>query len=211
MPKSPGAERILEARQRIITHTEVYNLSSDFTKVFFTEEEIKARVKQLAEEISAYYKKMAAGEVVAIGILRGSVIFMSDLIRKIDIPLMIDFMSIRSYGNSTTSSGSVEIIQDISLPLEGKHVLIVEDIVDSGLTLTSLKENLWAKGPKTLKVCSLLSKPSRRQVEVDIDFLGFEVPDEFLIGYGLDYANYYRELPFIAALNPRVYLEDTSK
>lgn len=184
-------------------------MNKDFAKIVFTEEQIQKRVDELAGEIQAHYTALQAEELVVIGILRGSVIFMSDLIRKLDIPLLIDFMCISSYGRGTKSSGTVQIVKDTTLDLTDKHVLIVEDIVDSGLTYQSLTRVMWSKNPKSVGLCSFLSKPSRRQVEVKIDFCGFEVPDEFLVGYGLDYAHYYRELPFIAVLKPELYMGDT--
>ncbi|MEG1501150.1 MAG: hypoxanthine phosphoribosyltransferase [Clostridiales bacterium] len=182
-------------------------MTDDLAEILFTEEDIKNRVEEMAVEISAYYKNIEAGEVVVIGILRGAVIFMSDLIRKMDIPLILDFMSISSYGKGTQSSGNVRIIKDIVEDISDKHVLIIEDIVDSGLTLDKLKKLLYSKNPKSVQLCTFMSKPSRRQVDVEIDYCGYEIPDEYVVGYGLDYAGLYRELPYVAILAPKVYMK----
>lgn len=180
-------------------------MEKQFAGIIFSEEEIATRVEQLAEEISNHYKCENAEEVVVIGILRGAVVFLSDLIRCMDLPVVLDFMAVSSYGNNTTSSGAVHILKDITEDINGKHVLIVEDIIDTGNTMESLKSILWARNPKTLSICTLLNKPSRRVAKVNIDFCGFEIPDEFIVGYGLDYASHFRELPYIAILDPKVY------
>lgn len=174
-------------------------------RVILSEEEIQNRVSALAEEITAHYQAMGVGELVVIGILRGAVLFMSDLIRQLPLSVSIDFMAISSYGGGTASSGSVRILKDISEDIGGKHVLVVEDIVDTGLTLNSLISVLQARNPQSLAVCSLLNKPSRRKTEAQPDFCGFEIPDEFVVGYGLDYAGHYRHLPYIGVLKPEVY------
>ncbi|MDD4600865.1 MAG: hypoxanthine phosphoribosyltransferase, partial [Negativicutes bacterium] len=144
-------------------------------------------------------------EILMIGVLRGAVIFMSDLARAIKVPVAIDFMAVSSYGSSTSSSGIVRILKDLDEEVQGKHVLIVEDIVDSGLTLKYLLENLKTRKPASMKICTLLSKPERRKANIDISYNGFIVPDEFVVGYGLDYAEKYRNLPFIGILKPTVY------
>lgn len=166
-------------------------------KVLIDEQKIRNRVGELGEQITAdYYDK----DLVVIGILKGAVLFMADLIKKIDIPLSIDFMAVSSYGKSTRSSGIVRILKDLDEEIEGKDVLIVEDIVDTGLTLKFLAENILSRNPKSLKVCCLLDKPSRRKVSVSVDYVGFEIPDEFVVGYGLDYAQKYRNMPYIGVV-----------
>ena len=181
-------------------------LSEHLLKIILPEEEIQARVWEIARQITAHYQAQNACNLVVVGILRGAVVFMSDLIRRIPLPLTIDFMAISSYGGSTISSGAVRILKDISEAIEGQHVLVVEDIVDSGLTMRSLLDILWARKPHSLALCSLLNKPSRRKIEVPLDFCGFDIPDEFVVGYGLDYAGRYRHLPYIGVLKPEIYL-----
>jgi hypoxanthine phosphoribosyltransferase len=158
-------------------------------------EVIRARVAELGQEVA---RALPSGELVVAGILRGAFIFMADLVRAIPRDLRCDFMAVRSYGDATESSGVVEITTDLAVPIAGQHVLLVEDIVDTGLTLRYLLEALRARHPASVNVCALLSKPSRRRVQVDVDFLGFEVPDVFVVGYGLDAAQRYRQLPYIA-------------
>lgn len=166
-------------------------------EIIFTEDEIKARVAELGLQITEDYKDKS---LLIVGILKGSVIFVSDLIRKIDLPLTLDFMAVSSYGNSTHSSGTVKIIKDLGENIENKDVLIVEDIVDSGLTLSYLKEMLSARHPASIKICALLDKPMNRKEEISIDYVGFKGPGAFLVGYGLDYADHYRQLPYIGCL-----------
>jgi len=160
-------------------------------------DDLKQRVRSLGQEVSAAY---ADRDLLLIGVLKGAVFFLADLMRHIDIPCEVDFMAVSSYGSATDSSGVVRIIKDLDTPIEGRHVLIVEDIVDSGLTLQYLMRNLGARNPATLDVCALLTKPDRRKVELPIRFVGFEIPDRFAIGYGLDFAERYRNLPYVAAL-----------
>ena len=160
-------------------------------------DDLQHRVRQLGEEISRDY---AGKDLLLVGVLKGAVFFLSDLMRHIDVPCEVDFMAVSSYGSSTDSSGVVRILKDLDAPLEGRDVLIVEDIVDSGLTLQYLLRNLRARGPATVEVCALLTKPERRKVELPIKFVGFEIPDRFAIGYGLDFAERYRNLPYVAAL-----------
>ncbi len=174
----------------------------DGERILFTGEQIQARVAGLGAEISSDYKDK---ELLVIGILKGAIIFLSDLVRSITVPLYYDFMAVSSYGSSTESSGVVRILKDLNQSIENCHVLIVEDIVDTGLTLNYLVENLKSRGPASLKVCTLLDKPSRRKVPVKIDYNGFTVPDEFLVGYGLDYNGRYRNFPYIMVLSRRVY------
>src|SRR3954466_10662392 len=160
-------------------------------------DELQHRIRQLGEEISRDY---AGHELLLIGVLKGAVFFLADLMRQIDIPCEVDFMAVSSYGSATDSSGVVRILKDLDTPIEGRHVLVVEDIVDSGLTLQYLMRNLGARNPASLNVCALLTKPERRKVELPIGFVGFEIPDRFAIGYGLDHAERYRNLPYVAAL-----------
>ncbi|NLI60361.1 MAG: hypoxanthine phosphoribosyltransferase [Clostridiales bacterium] len=167
-------------------------------EILISEERIKERVTELGAQISRDYKEK---DLVAIGILRGGVMFMSDLIKEIKIPLSIDFMAVSSYGMSTKSSGIVRILKDLDDDIEGKDVLIIEDIVDTGLTLHYLMDYLKSRHPRSVKVCSFLDKPSRRKIEVPIDYLGFEIPDKFVVGYGLDYAQKYRNLPYVSVLS----------
>lgn len=177
-------------------------MQNDIARVLVTEEELKVRVKELGEAITAEYE---GKDLLVVGILKGSSVFMSDLIRQIQIPLNIDFMIVSSYGNATESTGVVKIIKDIEQSISDKHVLIVEDIIDSGLTLKYLTEMLKMRKPASIKLCTLLDKPSGRKVEVDVDYVGFEMPDEFIVGYGIDYAEGYRNLPYVGILKPEVY------
>jgi hypoxanthine phosphoribosyltransferase len=160
-------------------------------------DDLKQRVRDLGDEVSGAY---ADRDLLLVGVLKGAVFFLADLMRSIDIPVEVDFMAVASYGSATDSSGVVRILKDLDTPIEGRHVLIVEDIVDSGLTLQYLMRNLGARNPASLAVCALLTKPERRKVELPIRFVGFEIPDRFAIGYGLDHAERYRNLPYVAAL-----------
>src|SRR4051812_48912633 len=160
-------------------------------------DELRSRVRELGEQISSDY---AGRDLLLIGVLKGAVFFLSDLMRHIEIPCEVDFMAVASYGSSTDSSRVVRILKDLDAPLEGRDVLIVEDIVDSRLTLQYLMRTLQARKPASLEVCALLPKPDRRKIETDARYIGFEIPDKFAIGYGLDYAERYRNLPYVAAL-----------
>jgi hypoxanthine phosphoribosyltransferase len=160
-------------------------------------DQLKRRVRELGEQISTDY---ADRNPLLIGVLKGAIFFLSDLMREISCPCELDFMAISSYGSSTASSGVVRILKDLDAPIEGRHVLIVEDIVDSGLTLQYLMRNLTARKPASLEVCALLTKPERRKIDLPTRYLGFEIPDRFVIGYGLDHAERYRNLPYVAAL-----------
>jgi hypoxanthine phosphoribosyltransferase len=177
-------------------------MRDDIKKILLTEEEIKTRIKELGEEITRDYKDK---NLLVVGILKGAIIFMAELCKNIDLPIMIDFMAVSSYGTSSQSTGEVRIIKDLDFSVEGKDVLIVEDIIDTGLTLSYLSDNLKKRGANSVKIATLLDKPDRRNVEVEIDYLGFSIPDEFVVGYGLDYAENYRNLPFVAALKEEVY------
>lgn len=166
-------------------------------KVLITEEQVQKRLKELGKQLTADYQ---GKDLLVIGILKGSVIFMSDLVRVIDLPLQLDFMAVSSYGKSTNSSGVVRILKDLDTDIQGKDVLIIEDIVDTGLTLSYLVENLLSRNPASLKICTFLDKPSRRVAKIRPDYNGYEIPDEFVVGYGLDYAEKYRNLPYIGVI-----------
>lgn len=161
-------------------------------------DDLERRVRELADEISLDYK---GKDLVLIGVLKGAVFFLSDLMRHLEIPVEVDFMAVASYGSATKSSGVVRILKDLDAVIEGRDVLIVEDIVDSGLTLQYLLRNLAGRDPASLEVCALLIKPERRKVDIPTRYVGFEIPNRFAIGYGLDYGERYRNLPFVAALN----------
>lgn len=165
---------------------------------------IAAKVKQLAEQINRDYQDIEQ-DLLVIGILRGSAVFMADLIRELALPLTIDFMMLSSYGSSTTSSGNVQIVKDTGEDIAGKHILIVEDIIDSGLTLSHLCQVLQQRGPASMKICTLLDKPSRRKTDFCADYIGFSIPDHFVVGYGLDFNGHYRHLPYIGVLVPEAY------
>ena len=177
-------------------------LEQDIERVLFSEEELDRRVSEIAAEINWDY---AGKEPMLISVLRGSFVFMADLIRKIEVPCTVDFMSVSSYGRGTTSSGQVKITKDLSDDIEGKDIIVVKDILDSGNTLSYLLQLLQARKPASMKLCTLLDKPDRRVKEVHVDYTGFTIPDEFVVGYGLDYAEKYRNLPYIGILKPRVY------
>jgi hypoxanthine phosphoribosyltransferase len=160
-------------------------------------EELEGRVRELGEEISRDYE---GRDLLLVGVLKGAIFFLSDLMRHLSVPCEVDFMAVSSYGSSTDSSGVVRILKDLDAAIEGREVLIVEDIVDSGLTLSYLYRILSAREPASVRVCALLTKPARRTVELPIDYVGFEIPNEFVVGYGLDYGERYRNLPYVAVL-----------
>ena len=170
---------------------------SDKIRVMFTEEEVNAKIKELGAQISA---DMNGEPVKIICILKGASFFSCELAKRISVPVYIDFMSVSSYGDGTESSGIVRIIKDLDDSIEGENVLIVEDIIDSGRTLSYLVENLKSRGAKSVRLCTLMSKPSRRVVDVSVDYIGYEIPDEFVVGYGLDYAQKYRNLPYVGVV-----------
>ncbi len=172
-------------------------MSEEIGEILVQADELQHKIKQMAEQITADYEGKS---LLLIGVLKGAVLFLADLMRHLDVSCEIDFMAVSSYGSSTESSGVVRILKDLDAPLEGRHVLVVEDIVDSGLTLHYLLRTLEARGPASLEVCALLTKPSRRTVDLPVRYTGFEIPDKFAIGYGLDYAERYRGLPYVAAL-----------
>lgn len=172
----------------------------DIKEILISEEEIKAKLKELGKRITEDYK--GVDNVLLVGVLKGAVLFIADLIRHIDLPLEIDFMAVSSYGASTESSGVVRILKDLEQTIQGKNILIVEDIIDSGLTLSYLYNLLKSRKPADIKICTLLDKPSRRKIDIKVDYVGFEIPDYFVVGYGLDYNEKYRNLPFIGVLKP---------
>ncbi len=174
----------------------------DLYSVLYTDEQIARRVAELGAQISAEYEGKS---IVLVGVLNGAVVFLADLMRQITIPVAMDLVAISSYGSYSSTSGVVRIMKDLDESVESQHVLIVEDIVDTGLTLNYLVESMRSRNPASVKVVAMLSKPSRHKVKVHIDYLGFTVPDEFVVGYGLDYAQRYRNLSCIAVLKPEIY------
>ncbi len=178
-------------------------LRDDVAKVLIPEEELQARIAELAREIDATYSEEDRPLLVCV--LKGAFMFLADLTRHLEIPHEVDFMEISSYGGGTVSTGVVRILLDLAQNIEGRHVLIVEDIIDTGRTLDYITRNLHTRNPASLRVCTLLSKPARREIEIPLDFVGFEIPDEFVVGYGLDYAEIYRNLPFIGVLKEEAY------
>ena len=174
----------------------------DVSEVLLSEEQIQDRIRELAEQISADYQ---GKDLLLVCVLKGGVMFLTDLMRHLDIPHAIDFMAISSYGGSTETSGVVRILMDLNTSIEGKNVLVVEDIVDTGHTLDYILRNLSTRRPTSLKVCALLNKPSRRVLEVPIHYIGFDIPNKFVIGYGLDFGEKYRNLPFVGVLKPEFY------
>jgi hypoxanthine phosphoribosyltransferase len=167
-------------------------------EVLIDEATLQARIAELGEEISAFYQRR---DPLLVGVLKGAVFFMSDLMRHLTVPCEVDFMAISSYGAATDSSGVVRILKDLDINIEGRHVLVVEDIIDSGLTLSYLIRNLESRGPATLEVAALLTKPARREIDVPVRWVGFEIPNRFVIGYGLDFAERYRNLPYVGVLS----------
>ena len=180
-------------------------INNDIEKVLISEEELAEIVKKLGKQISEDYKDK---NLFLVSILKGSVIFMADLMRAIDIPCNIDFMAVSSYGSGAKSSGVVKIIKDLDKSIEGKDLLIIEDILDSGRTLNYIQEILLARHPNSIRICTLFDKPDRREVELYADYIGCKVPNEFIVGYGLDYDEYYRNLPYIGALKRSVYEDE---
>ncbi len=177
-------------------------MKQDIVEVLFTEEQLREKVAELGARITADYQGKTP---LIVSVLKGSYVFMADLTRQIDTKCNIDFMVVSSYGSGTKTSGEVQIIKDIGSKIEGRDLIIVEDILDSGVTLSYLIKVLKARGVNSIRLCTLLSKPERRKVDVPVDYLGFEVPDEFVVGYGLDYDETYRNLPYIGILKPEVY------
>jgi hypoxanthine phosphoribosyltransferase len=198
-PRQPplgGSIQIISTLPRVALPARVSS-EPGLGEVLVSAEDLKRRVIELGAEISRDY---AARPLLLVGVLKGAVFFLSDLMRYIDVPVEVDFMAVASYGSATDSSGVVRILKDLDASIEGRDVLIVEDIVDSGLTLQYLLRNLGSRNPRTLEVCALLTKPERRKVDLPTRYVGFEIPDRFVVGYGLDYAERYRNLPYVAAL-----------
>ena len=177
--------------------------TSEIKKTLFTKEQIAQRVAELGAQITADYK---GTKPVVIGVLKGAWIFLADLLREVDLGVCLDFMSVSSYGSSTTTSGSLTIVKDLSIDVTGKDVIIVEDIVDTGTTLSRLKELLLARNAKSVAIATLLNKPSRRKVQIDVEYCGFELPDEFVVGYGLDFDEKYRTLKDVCVLKEEAYM-----
>jgi hypoxanthine phosphoribosyltransferase len=182
----------------------------DIASVLVTEEQLREKVAELGKQIAAEYQDACPGDarasdLVLVGVLKGAVMFMTDLARAVPLPVQMEFMVVSSYGSANSSSGVVRIIKDLDRDIAGRHVLIVEDIIDSGRTLSWLLRNLQARGPASLEICALLRKPAAAKIDVPVRYVGFDIPDEFVVGYGLDYAERYRDLPFIGTLDPDVY------
>ena len=181
------------------------SLHDDIDRVLFTQEQLAERVAELGRMITADYADRLDEPLLVMSILKGSVVFLTDLIRSIDLPLELDFVQLSSYGNATKSSGEVKVVQDINFEIRGRHVLIVEDLVDTGLTLATFSQHLESHLPASITIASLLKKQLDKQLPVDCRYVGFECPNEFIVGYGLDYAENYRNLPYIGVLKPQVY------
>ncbi|MDD7938739.1 hypoxanthine phosphoribosyltransferase [Actinomycetospora lutea] len=176
----------------------------DIASVLITEEQIQDKIAELAEEIGATHGG-GDQDLVLVGVLKGAVMFMTDLARRLPVPTQLEFMAVSSYGSSTSSSGVVRILKDLDRDISGRRVLIVEDIIDSGLTLSWLRKNLESRGPASLDVVTLLRKPEAAKLDVDVAWVGFDIPNEFVVGFGLDYGERYRDLPYIGTLDPSVY------
>lgn len=180
-------------------------MHNDIAEILFAEDEIARRVNEIGAEITRDYADAADEGIVLISVLRGAAIFMADLARQIDLPVEMDYMAISSYGNGAKSSGVVRILKDLSSEIQGRHVLVAEDILDSGLTLKYLLRNLASRHPASIEVATLLRKKTLAQAKIDCKYIGFECPDQFIVGYGLDYAERYRNLPYIGVLKPEIY------
>lgn len=178
---------------------------NDIREVLFTQEELASRVHEIGASITQDYADAARQGIVLVSVLRGAAIFMADLARAIELPVEMDYMAISSYGNGAKSSGVVRILKDLTSDIQGRHVIIAEDILDSGLTLKFLMKNLASRNPASLEVATLLRKKTKAQADITCKYVGFECPDEFIVGYGLDYAERYRNLPYIGVLKPEIY------
>lgn len=181
------------------------NLLDDLTEILLTEQQIEERIEEMAKEIAEEY---SGKQPLLVSILKGSFVFMADLVRKLNIDCTLDFMIVSSYGTKSVSTGAVKIIKDLDIDIENKHILLVEDILDSGLTLSYIKRILETKKPASLRICTLLDKPGRRTANITADYVGFTIPDKFIVGYGLDYAERYRNLPMIGILDPKIYSDE---
>jgi hypoxanthine phosphoribosyltransferase len=177
----------------------------DIASVLITEEQIQEKVGELARQVAADRPANPVNDLILVGVLKGAVMFMTDLARSLPVPVQLEFMAVSSYGSATSSSGVVRILKDLDRDIAGRDVLVVEDIVDSGLTLSWLCKNLLARNPASLEVCALLRKPDAVRVDVPVKYVGFDIPNEFVVGYGLDYAERYRDLRYIGTLDPKVY------
>lgn len=182
------------------------DLEADVAEILIDEEPLQVRIDELGREISADYE---GRDLLLVGVLKGAIFFLADLMRRLTVPCEIDFMAISSYGDGTDSSGVVRILKDLDASIAGRDVLVVEDIIDSGLTLSYLMRSLTAREPASLEVCALLTKPERREIEIPVRYVGFDIPNKFVIGYGLDYAERYRNLPYIGVLRPEVVANST--
>lgn len=182
---------------------DIYSIN-EIGEVLITEDQIEKRVSELADQITEDYKDQE-GDLVLVGVLKGAVVFLTDLSRKINLPLTFDFISASSYGNSTTSSGDVRILKDLDQNIEGKNIIVVEDIIDTGFTLSYILKSLENKGARSIRIATLLDKKERRKVDMHVDYVGFGIPDEFIVGYGIDYAEKYRNLPSICTIKREVY------
>lgn len=180
------------------------SIHADVERVLLDESTIQARLAEMGAEIARDY---ADNPPLIVGVLKGAVMVVADLTRKIDIPVDMDWMAVSSYGSGTKSSGVVRILKDLGADITGRNVLIVEDIIDSGLTLSWLRTNLLSRGPKSVEICTLLRKPEAVKVDIDVKYVGFDIPNEFVIGYGLDYAEKYRNLPYVGVLSPSIYAD----
>lgn len=180
-----------------------HDLKDDVAQVLIDENRLRNRIEELAQHITEDYKDV--DDLLLICVLKGAFVFLADLSRALHRPHQLDFMGVSSYGAGTESSGAVRIVLDLKLDIAGKHILIVEDIIDSGRTLDYLRRNLLARSPESLRIVSLLDKPDRREVDVQVDYTGFHIPNEFVVGYGLDFAEIYRNLPYIAVLKPEIF------
>ena len=177
-------------------------MRSEIESILVSEEQLQKRIAELGQEISRDYKGQ---KLLMVGVLKGSVVFMADLMRQIDLDVSIDFMAVSSYGSGTKTSGQVQILKDLNRSIEGKNILVIEDILDSGVTLSYLTSLLWSRKPASIRLCTLLDKPERRAKPIEADYKGFTIPDAFVVGYGLDYDERYRNLPYIGILKPEVY------
>ena len=181
------------------------HMDDDIDKILIPADAIQAKVREIGEQLARDYKPL--GDLLLVGVLKGCMMFMVDLARAVPMPLAIDFIATSSYGQSTESSGVVRLLKDLDTDIAGRHVVIVEDIIDSGLTLEYLRSQLMRRNPASLRICALLNKPDRRIADVPVDYLGFDIPNEFVVGYGLDYGERYRNLPYIGVLRKEIYAE----
>ena len=184
--------------------TQTTELERGVGQILIEADALRARIAELGEEISSYYE---GRDLLLIGVLKGAVFFMADLMRHLTVPCEVDFMAISSYGDSTDSSGVVRILKDLDINIDGRDVLVVEDIIDSGLTLSYLMRNLESREPASLEVCALMTKPARREIDVPVRYIGFEIPNRFVVGYGLDFGERYRNLPYVGVLNEELIPE----